>query len=71
MSDEIRSNAQEFLSYLGSCMSFYKMHLTPSEQSEVIPDADEILKSALYAEEKDNLVKSLYPGYDVSLSRKL
>lgn len=71
MSDVSRSNKDEFLSYLGTCMSFYKMHLTPSEQSEVVEDIAEILKNTMYAEEKDNLVKALYPGYDVSISTKL
>ncbi len=71
MSDVSRSNKDEFLSYLGTCMSFYKMHLTPSEQIDVVEDIAAILKDALYAEEKDNLVKALYPGYDVSLSTKL
>ena len=68
MSDVSRSNKDEFISYLGSCMSFYKMHLSPSEQSESIPDIAEILKSVMYAEEKDNLVKALYPGYDITVS---
>lgn len=67
----MRSNKDEFLSYLGTCMSFYKMHLSPSEQSESIPDIAEILRIAMYSEEKDNLVKALYPGFDVSLSTKL
>ena len=73
MSDNkiIRSNMYEFISYLGTCMSFYKMHLTPSEQSEVITDIADILKDTLYAEEKDNLVRALYPGYDVTISTKL
>lgn len=71
MSDPVRCNKDEFLSCLGTCMSFYKMHLTPSEQSESIPDIAGILKSAMYSEEKDSLVKALYPGYDVSLSTKL
>lgn len=61
MSDNkiIRSNMYEFISYLGTCMSFYKMHLTPSEQSEVIPDIADILKDAMYPEERDNLVRAL------------
>lgn len=67
----IRSNEDEFLSYLGSCMSFYKMHLTPGEQGHVTSDIADILKEAMYSEERDNLVRALYPGYDVSLSRKL
>ena len=73
MSDNkiIRSNMYEFISYLGTCMSFYKMHLTPSEQSGVITDIADILKDTLYAEEKDNLVRALYPGYDVTISTKL
>lgn len=71
MSDISRSNKDEFISYLGTCMSFYKMHLTPSEQSESIPDIAVILKDALQPEEKDNLVKALYPGYDITISSKL
>ena len=71
MSDPVRCNKDEFISYLGTCMSFYKMHLTPNEQSESIPDIAEILKDALYAEERDNLVRALYPGYDVTISTKL
>ena len=73
MSDNkiMRSNMDEFISYLGTCMGFYKMHLTPGEQSEVIPDIADILKEAMYSEERDNLVRALYPGYDVTISTKL
>lgn len=69
MTDPVRSNKDEFISYLGTCMSFYKMHLTPSEQSESIPVIAEILKNNLYSDEKDNLVRALYPGYDVFINR--
>lgn len=44
MSHISRSNKDEFISYLGTCMSFYKMHLTPREQSESITDIADILK---------------------------
>lgn len=71
MSDPVRVNEEEFISYLGTCMGFYKMHLTPGEQSKVIPDIADILKDALQPEEKDNLVKALYPGYDITISSKL
>ena len=71
MSDPVRVNEEEFISYLGTCMSFYKMHLTPGEQSHVIPDIAEILKDALHTEEKDELVRNLYPGYDITVSVKL
>ena len=71
MSDEIRSDLNEFLSYLSTCMSFYKMHLTTSEQEQSIQDIALILKNTLYAEEKDSLVRALYPGYDVTISKRL
>lgn len=68
MSDPVRVNKDEFISYLGTCMSFYKMHLTPGEQSEVIMDIADILKDALSPMDRDELVRSLYPGYDITLS---
>lgn len=68
MSDISRSNKYEFISYMGTCMSFYKMHLTPGEQSEVITDIADILKDALSPMDRDELVRSLYPGYDITLS---
>ena len=68
MSDPVRVNEEEFISYLGTCMSFYKMHLTPGEQSKVIPDIADILKDALSPEDRDDLVRSLYPGYDITIS---
>lgn len=63
-----RSNKDEFISCLGSCMMFYAVHLTPSEQSDVIPDIAGILKNALSPMDRDELVRSLYPGYDITLS---
>ena len=71
MSDPIRVNEEEFISYLGTCMGFYKMHLTPGEQSHVISDVADVLKDALSPEDRDELVRSFYPGYDVTISTKL
>ena len=68
MSDPVRVNEEEFISYLGTCMSFYKMHLTPGEQSHVISDIADILKDVLSPEDRDDLVRSLYPGYDITIS---
>lgn len=63
----MRSNEDEFLSYLGTCMSFYKMHLTPGEQSHVISDIADIFRDALQPMERDDLVRSLFPGYDITI----
>lgn len=68
MSDPVRVNEEEFISYLGTCMSFYKMHLTPGEQSHVISDIADILKDALSPVDRDDLVRSLFPGYDITIS---
>lgn len=71
MSDSVRVNEEEFISYLGTCMSFYKMHLTPGEQSHVIPDIADILRDALNPMERDDLVRRLFPGYDITISNTL
>lgn len=64
-----RSNKDEFISYLGSCMMFYVMHLTPSEEHDVIPDIAGILKEALHPEEMDDLVRNIYRGYEIKVSK--
>ena len=64
-----RSDKDEFISYLGSCMMFYTMHLTPSEQHDVIPDIAGILKENLHPEEMDDLIRNIYPGYEIKISR--
>lgn len=71
MSDSVRVNEEEFISYLGTCMSFYKMHLTPGEQSHVIADIADILRDALNPMERDDLVRRLFPGYDITISNTL
>lgn len=42
MCDENRSNKDEFLSFLSTCMTFYNMHLTPYEQAHITYDMVEI-----------------------------
>ena len=42
-----RSNKDEFLSFLGTCMTFYNMHLTPEEQDAVIEDMLEVINQNL------------------------
>lgn len=55
-----RSNTEEFLSFLGTCMTFYNMHLTPYEQSAVIADIGKILHDHLAPKNYAPLVKFLY-----------
>ena len=56
MSDEIRSNAQEFLSFLGTCMYFYEHNLTPYEQSHVMTDVGTMLRDYLAPKNREKLI---------------
>lgn len=55
-----RSNTDEFLSFLGTCMTFYNMHLTPYEQSHVIAEMGKILHDHLAPKNYAPLVKFIY-----------
>ena len=60
MCDENRSNAQEFLSFLGTCMTFYSIHLTPWEQSHLIPEMGKLLHDHLAPKNYSKLMKYVY-----------
>lgn len=62
MSDEIRSNAQEFLSFLGTCMYFYQHNLTPHEQSSIMYDMGKILRDYLSPHNRRKLISVLQHG---------
>lgn len=55
-----RPNTEEFLSFLGTCMTFYNMHLTPYEQSHVIAEIGKILHDHLAPKNYAPLVKFIY-----------
>ena len=59
MSDQ-RSNRDEFLSFLGTCMTFYNMHLTPYEKDHVIAEIGKLLHDHLAPKNYAPLVKFLY-----------
>lgn len=60
MSDEYRSNAQEFLSFLGTCMLFYNMHLTPYEQDHIMVEMGKIIHDHLAPKNYSKLMKYVY-----------
>ena len=64
MSDEIRSNAQEFISFLGTCMFFYEHHLTPHEQSSKMYDMGIMLRDYLSPNNRKKLISVLQYGQD-------
>lgn len=53
-----RSNTEEFLSFLGTCMTFYNMHLTPYEQNHVIAEMGKLLHDHLAQKNYAPLVNS-------------
>ena len=55
-----RPNTEEFLSFLGTCMTFYNMHLTPYEKDHVIAEIGKILHDCLAPKNYAPLVKFLY-----------
>ena len=55
-----RPNTDEFLSFLGTCMTFYNMHLTPWEQSHIIPEIGKLLHDHLAPKNYALLVKFIY-----------
>lgn len=60
MSDEFRSNAQEFLSFLGTCMTFYNMHLSPYEQDHIMAEMGKIIHDHLAPKNYSKLIKYVY-----------
>lgn len=60
MNDEIRSNRDEFLSFLGTCMTFYNMHLTPYEQDHIMAEMGKILHDHLAPKNYSKLMKYVY-----------
>lgn len=56
MNDEIRSNTQEFLSFLGTCMYFYEHNLTPYEQSHVMHDMGMLLRDYIAPKNREKLI---------------
>lgn len=60
MRDDIRSNAQEFLSFLGTCMTFYNMHLTPYEQDHIMVEMGKILHDHIAPKNYSKLMKYVY-----------
>lgn len=64
MRDEIRSNAQEFLSFLGTCMYFYEHNLTPHEQSSTMDDVGKMFRDYLSPNNRNRLIHVLLGGGD-------
>lgn len=62
MRDEIRSNAQEFISFLGTCMYFYEHNLTPYEQSHVMYEAGMLMRDYLSPTNRNKLIAVLRKG---------
>lgn len=59
MSDE-RTNYQEFLSFLGTTLEFYSMHLTPWEQSHVVAPMGALLHDHIAPKHYSKLMKYVY-----------
>lgn len=59
MSDQ-RSNKDEFLSFLGTCMTFYNMHLTPYEQDHIMVEMGKILHDHIAPKNYSKLMKYVY-----------
>ena len=55
-----RPNTEEFLSFLGTCMTFYNMHLTPYEKDHVIAEMGKLLHDHLAPKNYSKLVKYVY-----------
>ena len=55
-----RPNTEEFLSFLGTCMTFYNIHLTPYEQNHVIAEMGKLLHDHLAPKNYAPLVKFIY-----------
>ena len=55
-----RPNTDEFLSFLGTCMTFYNMHLTPYEQDHVMVEMGKILHDHIAPKNYSKLMKYVY-----------
>lgn len=58
----MRSNRDEFLSFLGTCLTFYEQHLTPYEQKHTVFEIGEILREHVKPDCYSTLVRAIYGG---------
>ena len=67
MSDPVRCNKDEFISYLGTCMSFYKMHLTQDQQDASVREIAEVLRDHMDSRQCMHLMRALQRYSESSL----
>ena len=62
MSDEISTYAQEFISFMGTCMFFYQNHLSPRQQSSTMYDVGMMFRDYLSPNNRKKLISVLQHG---------